>query len=506
MNVAIKTDNFLEGFFDSPKEKLEYYLEKYKPTDRCKEYCFTNRINIGEKSINQLYCTACNKLHESKVSLWRCPECDLTSKVYRSEYASYSYLINIFFIVEVLDRDNFNLIRLDRIVNTKDFNNIEIEIFVRGYVEYRHNEDEVWAYILKRDGGYRRTKNIEELGKFPNRNYTEVRTLGEKLNKCDNFFNKTGYKELENIINHHVYSCASLKVKRLLAHIYLTKNKKNNNLELLAKAGYTSIVERCYANLSSSENIDTSEMLRRKGSSIRDIIKLPRNILRKVKELDLNEQAILRLEAVYREGGEFETELLDYLNNPYSLSLVLDLNKLGFSNKEIHSYIVKADRYQAIAPKETLEIWRDYISMCKHIDIPYKKFPNSLKKEHDLAIRNYEYIKTEKIEEQFQTRVDELSKYEYEDEKYMIVAPKKTEDVIREGEVLRHCVSSYIENIANGYTSVLFIREKNNPDKPFYTLELRDDSIVQVRGFANRSVEGKELKQFIEGWEKEKIG
>lgn len=472
--------------------------------DNRKDYCFTNSIYIGKRKINQLYCTKCNKLNESEESLWKCPECGLTSKIFRSEYASYSYLINIFFIVEVLNENDFNLVRLDRVVNTKDFNNIEDKMIVRGYVEYRHKEDEAWAYILKRNGGYRRTRNIEKLGKFPNRNYTKITVLGiDNISRCDNFFNRTGYKELENLIG-YVYSSATLRVKRLLTHIYLIKNKGNNNLELLAKAGYTSIVEEYYTNLNDSESIYESEILKRKGSSIKDLIRLPRNILKKVKELNLNEGTILCLETVYKEGGEFEPELLDCLNDTYSLSLALDLNKLGFSNKEIYSYIVKADRYQAIAPKETLEIWRDYISMCKRIDVPYKKFPSSLKKEHDLAVRNYKYIKAEKTEKQFKTRVSKLLKYEYENEKYMIVAPKKTKDVVREGEILRHCVSSYIENIANGYTSVLFIREKNNPHKPFYTLELRNNKITQVRGFANRPVENKELKQFIESWKKEK--
>ena len=72
--------------------------------------------------------------------------------------------------------------------------------------------------------------------------------------------------------------------------------------------------------------------------------------------------------------------------------------------------------------------------------------------------------------------------------------------------MLHHCVKSYISRVANGATNIMFIRQVSEPYKPFFTVEVDNNKIIQqVHGFSNcnaDTVEG--LEEFIDIWAKAK--
>ena len=60
-------------------------------------------------------------------------------------------------------------------------------------------------------------------------------------------------------------------------------------------------------------------------------------------------------------------------------------------------------------------------------------------------------------------------KFEFADKKYRIVAPEKVEDIMYEGQALRHCADSsdiYYERIQNRESYIMFLRKAEEPDKP----------------------------------------
>lgn len=97
-------------------------------------------------------------------------------------------------------------------------------------------------------------------------------------------------------------------------------------------------------------------------------------------------------------------------------------------------------------------------------------------------------------------------KYEYEDDKYVIKYPTVPSDILYEGFCLKHCVKEFLGRLGANTTTILFIRKRENPDKPFYTLEVRGDIIRQCHGFDNCNVEkeGENLLKFIENFSEEK--
>lgn len=105
-------------------------------------------------------------------------------------------------------------------------------------------------------------------------------------------------------------------------------------------------------------------------------------------------------------------------------------------------------------------------------------------------------------EKKFRKKYKELlSDLYFEDESFIIRPAKGDAELLDEGTVLSHCVHSYSERYKRGDTVICVIREKKNPEKPFYTLELSPDftQIIQCRGKCNRGTTP-EVEAFKKKW------
>lgn len=105
----------------------------------------------------------------------------------------------------------------------------------------------------------------------------------------------------------------------------------------------------------------------------------------------------------------------------------------------------------------------------------------------------------------FERQQEKWSFYDYCDEEnnLSIIHPTKPMDIIMEGTTLSHCVASYVESVADGNTLILFIRNNTELDKPYYTLEIKNNMIRQCHGFANSNITD-EICNFLKKYSEEK--
>ena len=91
---------------------------------------------------------------------------------------------------------------------------------------------------------------------------------------------------------------------------------------------------------------------------------------------------------------------------------------------------------------------------------------------------------------------------EYEDEEYSIIACTGSGQLIHEGSTLNHCVGSYSRRIINGDSAILFLRNKDDLETPFITIEVRNDNVTQIQGKSSRLVKSLklEVRGFIVKW------
>lgn len=165
---------------------------------------------------------------------------------------------------------------------------------------------------------------------------------------------------------------------------------------------------------------------------------------------------------------------------------------------------------QCFEPKVAISDWCDYIRAAKTIDVDLTdnkaKYPSSLKREHDRAIAKQKLVLDEKKEEFFQAETERYGKlFSYETDQYRIIPPKDMKDLFEEGRKLCHCVGSYSDRIIQGNTCILFIRKTEEPEKPYFTVEVnpQEGYVTQIRGLSNRlinRVTEKSLVEFLKEW------
>lgn len=150
--------------------------------------------------------------------------------------------------------------------------------------------------------------------------------------------------------------------------------------------------------------------------------------------------------------------------------------------------------------------YSDYLDQCKKLKYNTKDtaicFPHNFEAMHERLSAIIEYQHNEQVKEGFKKRIEERKQLEFSDGNLMIVQPNQLSDIAYEGKALSHCVGGYAERHALGKLTIMFIREKIKPDKPYYTMEVSvDGKIVQVRGNHNNAPNEK-VNKLIEEYKK----
>jgi hypothetical protein len=152
--------------------------------------------------------------------------------------------------------------------------------------------------------------------------------------------------------------------------------------------------------------------------------------------------------------------------------------------------------------------WEDYIRECRQLHISVKdkwvRFPNDLYAAHQKTLMQIEFEKNKALNKAVEARLEDLNQYRYENDAFLIRPAESATEIVAEGKALSHCVGQYAKRHADGELSIFFIRKTSEPDKPYYTLELIKDRIVQVRGSHNCATTP-EIDEFLKSWTKEKL-
>ena len=156
--------------------------------------------------------------------------------------------------------------------------------------------------------------------------------------------------------------------------------------------------------------------------------------------------------------------------------------------------------------KEGFHFYRDYLSFAYELgyDLDNKNvlYPYNLKIAHDELEEKFEMKRDKEISLKINKRSKELEKFNFHKNHLSIFPAHSQNDLIRESRELKHCVRTYAERVANGETNIFFIRKDNQLEKPYVTLELNDNRVIQVRGYMNSAniPLDKKVKKFVNLW------
>lgn len=179
------------------------------------------------------------------------------------------------------------------------------------------------------------------------------------------------------------------------------------------------------------------------------------------------------------------------------------INQCNYDPKTLINFLFNdIHLYQGISSaRDGLSYLKDYVGMCKKMNVPFEKYPKSLKREHDITSVNYDIFVKDRVSVDFTEKMME-NDYLVDDKldkNLTIVLPDSSKDLVVEGSKLNHCVGSYVKRVEEGETVIAFLRNKKDITKPLVTIEVRDWRINQARGSSNRAVTEAESK-YIKKW------
>ena len=149
--------------------------------------------------------------------------------------------------------------------------------------------------------------------------------------------------------------------------------------------------------------------------------------------------------------------------------------------------------------------WRDYLQNAKKLGYDLKNetvlIPKNLKKAHDDAVKNVEWQEErDKAEFMKNLQPSRIKMYHYENDEFIIRTPDSMQEIIDEGKALSHCVGGYAARHAEGKLTILFMRRKDAPETPLYTIEMDIRKLKQVHGKNNCLIKTAGEKAFFEEW------
>lgn len=159
--------------------------------------------------------------------------------------------------------------------------------------------------------------------------------------------------------------------------------------------------------------------------------------------------------------------------------------------------------------KQAFDEYKDYVQFCEDLEYDltddFILFPRHLKEAHNRAAAMFDKKKVEiynkKIAAEYENLVEQYQMIKYG---FMILPPKTASEIVEEGHALHHCVGGYVSRVANKECVILFLRDAEKPDIPFYTIELKNGKVVQIRG-ENNCDPPSNVQLYIKAWKRMKL-
>lgn len=185
------------------------------------------------------------------------------------------------------------------------------------------------------------------------------------------------------------------------------------------------------------------------------------------------------------------------------------LKGYGVCAEETLKYILrqqqKKTRYQSI--RGVLIDWMDYLKDCNELGLSLEDTavlkPHDLQQAHQNIIAQLNIKADEELDNQMAKLKEERKRYNFAAGGFIAKVAKNSTELIVEGKVLHHCVGTYANKHAKGKCTIILIRRLEEPEVPFYTMELvgPENRIIQVRGSHNCGMT-QEVEAFVESYKK----
>ena len=275
------------------------------------------------------------------------------------------------------------------------------------------------------------------------------------------------------------------------------------SLEALYKCGMKNAVEDFIYNPKLN--------LKKKEHEPHKILGISKELFRELRKRDEKQEFVKKCVGLQNVTSDVKMILeVAHTMAPRDIELFFEKNHMPL-NKTLR-YYNKLDTYNRIT-------YLDYIGMARDagsdMTNEFVIFPRDLERAHDAMIDIRDREKRKKEREEAKKKDADIErvyknikkKFSYEDEKYLLRPARSNVEIVKEGQTQHICVgyAGYTDKMIAGESYILFLRRKEEPDKPFYTVEISPEyKIIQRHGKYNKEgEEKKEVDLFLEKFRRE---
>lgn len=289
---------------------------------------------------------------------------------------------------------------------------------------------------------------------------------------------------------------------------YLENYKEYPSIEYLVKLRLYKLVDDIITRWGTGRDINLE------GKSLKEVLGINKNQLMIAQRIDAGVSELHVIREAEKANLNLTDEQILFIAEHLNIERVIEMSKYTTVHKIIK--YIKSHTSKEKKEDSVYRDWMDYIRFCDELGYDLMNefilYPKNLMQEHDRlmelvsAKRDKERAKKLEIQKKkIESMAKELTyKYGMEYKGLVIMAPKDATEITKEGQVLHHCVGTYIGRIADGESVVLFIRNKKALNDPYCTLEVIDGKIIQCRGKYNEDMR-EELKSLLNRFEKLKL-
>lgn len=360
------------------------------------------------------------------------------------------------------------------------------------------------------------TRDIyDEKGQMESYEWLSFKQTG-KMRWCDSndtfgFHNAVLYeKNLDKVLKDTMWQYSA--IKQFATHEqgfgfpvyqYLKKYKEFPALEYLVKLELYNLTRDTVYSWYRREAVNLS------GKTLVDVLGIGKEQLTVAKRINATTPQLEIIKETSKADIKITDEQIIYIDKHFRIEQVLEVAKYTTVHQIIKYTEKQSTKKKTIA--DTFRDWLDYIRNCEELKYDltndFTLFPRNLTEEHDRAYKLVQKKQKDMFDKAIKSMSDELTeRYKWEYGDYIIKAPGTADEITKEGQTLRHCVGSYLERVAKREKIILFLRKKEKPEEPFYTIEInpKQCEVQQCRGKKNKS-KTKEVEKVINRFKKEKL-
>ena len=234
----------------------------------------------------------------------------------------------------------------------------------------------------------------------------------------------------------------------------------------------------------------------KKGKNAQEILMIPKKKIKKLQEYEGEVRVLKILQLNANMDEETEDDLIES-------GIGAETVKCAIKYMSVKQFMNRTCKYADITSKHiwttrdcgnmvmTANRYADYLTLREELGYDMTNtvflYPRDLKANHDKMVEEANEKKTEKERERKEKEFPRIRKmykklreeYAYENGKYFIRPAESASEIILEGRYLHHCVGgdTYLNKHNTKQSYILFLRETEEPNTPFVTIEIKEEVI-----------------------------